>query len=1593
MGVQNGAIWQPVDGQTYADDVLQPQTKIGWENDGAGGGPYTVTHEWDTDSGFGSPISDVNTGITTPLEDSGVPPSNMGPAATTWFYRATIVDTNDSGQEIIGGASFNIEWYDPTDDDRFHYLLANVGVGHTPIDDPHEIQQIQNDATSGTFTLSWDGQGPTSSINFDDSAANVEAALEGLSNIQSVRVSKIHDDSALQAWTVEFYADTGSTANKPLITANDGGLTGGTSTITQLQDEGEWGTTLGGTKGPDGDAVLQDRVHYIEQNVGLGFDPTDDPIETQYVFNDATGGTFTLALNETDVTSSITGCTASSVFGGNTCDLSHDGSSSTKWWSSAASSSSWIRYDFGSGVTLHKLTTDHQNGDRPTTFDIEGSDNDSDWTPVSTGLSPGATIDTWGFAPTTWRYWRLNGTAGGNWWQLFEVTWHTADVATGAIDFDDDGTTIVTDLEASAAIDEVRVHSQTHPTLNGWLIEFLEPSQSYPLLVADDTGLTGETVGTTIIELQDGIDWGVSEGGTQGPDGNVIDFERPHYLLQNVGAGYRETDTPPAGWGVDEGGSPDGGDGWTGDFDRFHYLLENVTTTQPCPFIFAIEPNVGRVGDSFIIRGQGLVGASSPTADPWDAVVRIYETPSFAAAFVTATITSWTAGNTEDTITVEIPSGATNGHVAVLHTTTPTCTGSNFKFLSVIAQTPDLDAGWWIQAWTIDVSQRLIAALPVPSGSATFQKIKSDVGSGTVELPAFVPDAADPTLNLVDQICRTDDTTTKIETLLRVYMDGILRYAFFAHDRSEPYGEPGNERVSITGPGRESVVNWGTITSQDWPAGAVRSGDFIFGSGANAVRNGGGEDGGSPWFNGGAEDGLFDPWTATGGNVLTADGSVVRTGAFSIRAGVNTAIGDGAEQSLSVKPGQRVFLDAYIKTNGAVTDNIRFETYHLDDADAEVSLATDDTTLSAAWQPTAVEFTVPDGITQIFGAFRTTTTPAAAYDFFIDDADGAHSTDPWLTHEGAAIELDDINVTEGTYSFKVTPSTTIINSGINQIAPVQANTDYTYTVRLTGTVGKLVRLRAIFDETTVVSEITIVAGVNDLSVSGTAGNDQSGALIVVESRDATGADPFWVDDIRLTPGQPAGSGGTIVTDILDPIQSRGTLTFLQTNWTDTLDSNGEAWEDGTLAITIAHGQSFARLLDRLVTFGLEWEVTDNYELRIVNALGNDLTLLPDGVPVITSGKAVIGGDIGGENPRATRWFAEGAGGIWTSMSNPDWETTLDQRETYISNTTAPDATTLGKLIAAAEGDEDARGTRLKVTMTRGDNLRPFVDFDIGDTIYVDLPAQGVTKDKFRVVSITVRLAGEGTDVTYIVDLNRLEYEEAATLAAAVQRLLTKGLDDGALAPGAGVVGSSIGSGTGSGQTVTTDPQPLPIHDHVFLDITDRAASGDLSGTYPAPLVTQLRGRPIGVTAPNDGEALEWNATSGQWEPATHPPNPSHTEEFQFSKEGDIEVAISKFRIYTKDNRTIDFVKATLGDAPTGSSAIIDILIDGSTSLWTLQVDQPTIADAGNTTAWVVPDDGAWDAGEYIVVSVEQVGSSTPGSNLTVQVMTTETAAP
>lgn len=112
----------------------------------------------------------------------------------------------------------------------------------------NEVQRValQGSPTGGTFTLTFDGQ-TTGTIAYNASAATVQAALEGLSNIGvgDVSVSRI-GSFPYYDWEVTFQSALGNT-NVPQMTGDGSSLTGGSSTDVTIWTTTQGSAPVGGT--------------------------------------------------------------------------------------------------------------------------------------------------------------------------------------------------------------------------------------------------------------------------------------------------------------------------------------------------------------------------------------------------------------------------------------------------------------------------------------------------------------------------------------------------------------------------------------------------------------------------------------------------------------------------------------------------------------------------------------------------------------------------------------------------------------------------------------------------------------------------------------------------------------------------------------------------------------------------------------------------------------------------------------------------------------------------------------------------------------------------------------------------------------------------------------------------------------------------------------------------------------------------------------------------------------------------------------------------------------------------------------------------
>ena len=159
------------------------------------------------------------------------------------------------------------------------------------------------------------------------------------------------------------------------------------------------------------------------------------------------------------------------------------------------------------------------------------------------------------------------------------------------------------------------------------------------------------------------------------------------------------------------------------------------------------------------------------------------------------------------------------------------------------------------------------------------------------------------------------------------------------------------------------------------------------------------------------------------------------------------------------------------------------------------------------------------------------------------------------------------------------------------------------------------------------------------------------------------------------------------------------------------------------------------------------------------------------------------------------------------------------------------------------------------------------------------------------------------------------------------------------------------------------------------------AGGDLSGTYPNPTVSNINGVAVTGTPSTNQTIIASNSNTASWG------NPTGTIVATFSYTGSIPNYVGDFRWYndTGSTLTINTVRASLGTAPTGSSAIFDVLENGTSIFDVNTSNRPTIIAGNNTALSGAPDTTTIANGDYFTVSIVQVGSATAGSDLTLTV--------
>ncbi len=885
--------------------------------------------------------------------------------------------------------------------------------------------------------------------------------------------------------------------------------------------------------------------------------------------------------------------------------------------------------------------------------------------------------------------------------------------------------------------------------------------------------------------------------------------------------------------------------------------------TQPCPFLFSLSVAQAQTGDSITVTGQGLVSATSPTPDAWDAEVRLYETPSFAAAFVTLAITDWTAGDLEDQIIATIPGGATSGFIAVVHTTTPTCDVSNFIGLIVITLQPDRQAGWWAEIWDLRNITKIISPVPLVH-EASFEMVANDIGSGEIILRGDDPDIDD----IVDR-----STNPEVQRLVKVYLHDRFAYSFIPDDSEEDYDEDGARSVRLYGRGQESILEWGRALWKDFPAQPARNRTWQYGSTDNTV----------PWgdmepqnqlTNGGAEDAQTDPWNKVGTAGLFATTSEANSGVYSIRV-TPAALDDGVEIEFNQADDDGVFVDLFSKVN------LTGGTYEIEVLGEDDSVLDSFTWIpgSAAWLKTAMDYVASAAETV---RLRITQTAGPLTVFFIDDAAAFTQIQGTITTSRATARLSKTEVAAGDFSLEIAAEAGADSSfnGVQGFFSEASSQDYRMSVAVSGPAGKSVRFDVRLGGV-LVNQTQVLTGApvfDVITVEGQSGAEGGTGRFTIRSLESA-ALTFFADELKILPGAAAASPGTIVGDVHAAMVARGTLPFITLNFDGTLDSGGLPWPEN-LPFEVDPSWTLWDLLEKFVGLGYSTELSptnwreggdSGWELNLwapLNA-GINWSLFEDG-PAILPGDTVRDVEPSGAPPAETVAYGEGSGGVWTvATASAGRITNLERREAFVKADHAKDTVTLFRVVAHRLDTSLTKGEQWTAKLTDDADPLPFFDFINHDRLRAHLPADeggrdAVLDDNYLAAAITFRGTGEGVTQEYEVDFGRYKLHAARLRDLILARQIGRESSEN-YQKGTGSVSSRGSSAVSVSSVGSTELGDVSVHPHVWADI-EPAIGGDLAGSLPDPSVVGLRGRQLSTAAPAVGQVYEWDGA--EWVPAT-----------------------------------------------------------------------------------------------------------------------------
>jgi hypothetical protein len=251
----------------------------------------------------------------------------------------------------------------------------------------------------------------------------------------------------------------------------------------------------------------------------------------------------------------------------------------------------------------------------------------------------------------------------------------------------------------------------------------------------------------------------------------------------------------------------------------------------------------------------------------------------------------------------------------------------------------------------------------------------------------------------------------------------------------------------------------------------------------------------------------------------------------------------------------------------------------------------------------------------------------------------------------------------------------------------------------------------------------------------------------------------WTD---ATPGE-------IVGDLIDHALARGSLDGVTYDFTDSLDSDGEAWAETTIDFVAKVGDDYTKILDELKSkYGVDHDMTSDLVFHLFNEQGSDDTAESTG-PTLISGANVIDLTYAESFDDPANVALVVGGNVVHEADDPTSVSAYGRWETAVSDDSVVDAGVAEVVGQAAIQFRKAPQEQITAEVVAVPNLRPFVDMKPGDWIKVTDNEKGLIQARYRIMAITGRML-DGVP-SFAFDLNSFRLEFDLRVARAVGRTL------------------------------------------------------------------------------------------------------------------------------------------------------------------------------------------------------------------------------